>query len=252
MNFITGHAFKNKANYILDEYGFRENIFCNNSIPVYFVKTDYIHKFFNSSLLPNSLFELITHNSDYSINIDHAQYLNNSNLQIWFAQNVNYKHPKLIPIPIGIANIEWPHGNTTILQNIIYANYHKNILMYANFNINTNIQQRNYCLKYIPNKFIENNVPFHTYLSKIAQSYFNICPLGNGIDSHRIWESLYLKTVPIVENTYNIRYLTDRYNLPILLIDDWSELQKLELNENHYQSLMINFNPKILTPELFI
>lgn len=252
MNFITGHGFKSIANYIFDEFGFRKNKDINNRIPIYFIKTDYIRQFFNSSLLPGVSFDLITHNSDYDINHSHAEYLEYKFLNKWFAQNVNYKHHKLIPIPIGIANPEWPHGNTNILNDIINAKYDKNQLIYANFNTYTNTKARNYCLDNIDKKYFETNIPFHSYLKKIAQSYFNICPLGNGIDSHRIWESLYLKTIPIAENTYNINYLKQQYNLPLILINNWNGLQDLELNENAYNSLIKDFDPSTLTTEFFL
>lgn len=252
MNFITGHNFKNLANYILDENGFRLNKPTKNNTPIYFVKTDYTHQFFNSVLLPNFPFILITHNSDYSININYSQYLQYEYLEKWFGQNINYKHDKLIPIPIGIANPEWPHGNIEILSKIINCEYKKNQIMYANFSLHTNPRQRGNCLRNIKPEFVENNVSFETYLTKIAKSYFNICPLGNGIDSHRIWESLYLKTIPIAENTYNISYLTKKYNLPILLINDWSELAKIELNETKYLETINNFNPSILNISEFL
>lgn len=239
MSFITGNGFKNLANFIFDENGFRQNRPLNSKLPVFFVKTDYVDIFFNTSnLLPSQQFKLITHNSDHSINYHHLDYINNPNLQVWFAQNVDYEHPKLIPIPIGIANQEWPHGDISLLQKAVDQNYDKQQTMYANFNIATNPKQRRYCLKYIPSQFIENNVDFYTYLKHTAQAYFSICPLGNGIDSHRIWESLYLKTIPVVENLYNIRKLKKIWKLPIILIDDWQHLNSLQLNKNTYDSII--------------
>jgi len=252
MKYITGHNFKEVSSYILDEFGFRPNQKIDKSVPIFFVKTDYIHQFFNSQLLPSSKFILITHNSDYSIDINHSQYIEYEHLYKWFAQNVNYKHTKLIPIPIGIANPEWPHGNIEIIDRTISFNYKKNQLMYANFSIHTNPRQREACIKQIKPEFIENNVTFDIYLKKIAQSYFNICPIGNGIDSHRIWESLYLKTVPIAEDTYNIRYLKNKFNLPIILIKDWSDLVQLSLNDKTYNDLIKDFNPNMLNISEFL
>lgn len=244
MNFITGHSFKNMANYVLDEFGFRSNKESFIDMPIYFVKTDYIHTFFNSSLLPKTTFNLITHNSDHNINHNHSKYLEYIFLNKWFAQNVDYIHSKLIPIPIGIANEEWPHGDTKTLQLVIDKSYEKKQLMYANFNLSTNTKQRKYCLKHIKPEFIENNVSFETYLKHTAESYFSICPLGNGIDSHRIWESLYLKTIPIAENTLNASLLKDKHRLPIILIDDWLDIENLYCNLNHslYMKYMSSFD----------
>lgn len=254
MNFITGDGFRNLANFIFDENGFEKNEnISENQIPIYFVKTDYIDIFFTSkNLLPKHKFKLITHNSDYDIHQKHLNYINYDFLEVWFAQNVNYIHEKLIPIPIGIANRKWPHGNTDIFQEVINQNNKKEQLIYANFNIHTNPHQRQNCIQHIPSKFIESNVSFKTYLEHTSQAYFSICPLGNGIDSHRIWESLYLKSIPIVEKTYNISYLIHKYKLPIIKINDWKELHSIDLSCTLYHRMISNFNPNILRTENFL
>lgn len=255
MNFITGDQFKNKANYILDEQGFRKNKEQVNNIPIFFVKTNCIDIFFDSSFLPKSKFILITHNSDFNINSNYATYINYPYLVKWYAQNVDYKNDILIPIPIGIANSQWPHGDINILKNTIDQNHNKKGLVYANFNINTNIAVRKKCLQEVQIKYgeyLEKNVPFNVYLKHISESYFNICPLGNGIDSHRIWESLYLKTIPITENTYNISYLKNRLDLPIILINKWEEINNITLTEKTYYDIIKSFDPSILNIETFI
>lgn len=254
MNFITGNAFKEICDYSFDKKGLIKNKNINNDIIKFFVKSDYINQFFEQKRFYEN-FILITHNSDYPITEKYKDYLEEKNLKVWYAQNVDYKHEKLIPIPIGIANSIWPSGDTKILNNVILQNNKKQQLIYANFNIRTNPKQRKYCLRYIRSRFadsLEKNVCFETYLTNLSKSYFSICPLGNGIDTHRIWESLYVKTVPIVENTYNISYMIQKYNLPIITIDDWSQLPNLELNLKIYNNMIINFNLNLLTVESFI
>jgi len=255
MEFITGNNFKKYCNFILDENGFRQQNITRTkpqTTPIFFVKTDYVDSFFSGSLLPKESFILLTHNSDHSIGHQYIKYLEYPFLKSWYAQNVNLIHPKLIPIPIGIANSEWPHGDVSTLESVILSDLKKNQLMYANFNVNTNYKQRSYCLKFIDNRYIENNVSFQTYLNNTAQAYFSICPLGNGIDSHRIWESLYLKTVPVVEDTYNIRRLQNSLNLPIVIVKEWKELTDLNLNIQLYNNTINSFNPDVLTIENFI
>lgn len=248
MEFITGNNFKKRCHFSVDEHGFGMRTGVENKTLIFFVKTDYVDKFFSSpSLLPEENFILLTHNSDYGVDSSHLKYLEYPFLEKWYAQNVNFAHQKLTPIPIGIANSEWPHGDVSILESVIQSDFEKSNLMYANFNINTNHKQRSYCLKFVPNEFVENNVSFQTYLTHTAQSFFSICPLGNGIDSHRIWESLYLKTIPITERTYNIEYLKHKFNLPIILVDDWSELSNMSiLNTDHYLKLIDSFTPSSL------
>lgn len=254
MNFISGHNLRDICNYILDDKGFRPNplVQSTESTTVkYFVKTDYIDLFFNQ-LIPDHNFILITHNSDYSINSRHAQYLDNSTLVKWYAQNVDYQHEKLIPIPIGLANQEWPHGDTSIVENIMHAEISKTRLMYANFSIKTNPSVRQYCLQFIPQQYIENNVSFFIYMTHLAQSCFSICPLGNGIDSHRIWESLYVNTIPIAEKTYNLQYLQKQYNLPIIFIEDWGELPSLDLSSSIHKEMLNSWNVSHLDMTSFI
>jgi hypothetical protein len=248
MNFITGNGFKNFAHFTFDEHGLKQNKSVDNVSPIFFIKTDYIDIFFNNeSLIPRYKFKLITHNSDHSISSKHIEYIKNPNLEKWYAQNVEYEHEKLIPIPIGVANPEWPHGDISVLQKTIDQKYNKQNIMYANFNVKTNPNQRKYCLENIPSEFVDNNVPFETYLERTAKSYFTICPLGNGIDSHRIWESLYLKSIPVVENTYNISYMSKKYHFPIILIEDWQRFPFLELDIKLYQKMIENFDPCSLT-----
>jgi len=252
MNFITGHFFKSICDYVLDEHGFRENQSVkSNNCPTFFVKTDYIHLFFNSNQLPNYEFNLITHNSDHGINHNHKHYLEYSYLKTWYAQNVDYAHSKLVPIPIGIANIEWPHGDVDILQNTFNINYNKEFILYANFNVHTNLKQRSLCLQNIDSQYFENNISFHEYTTKLAKTYFNVCPLGNGIDSHRIWESLYLKAIPIAENTYNIRYLKEKHQLPIYTIEHWSDIKNIHFTPELYNSLWHNFDSNQLDANVF-
>ena len=58
-----------------------------------------------------------------------------------------------------------------------------------------------------------------------------VCPRGNGIDCHRVWEVLYLGRVPIVKRERAMRYFEE---LPILFIDDWNHLRNIDFIEDQY------------------
>lgn len=64
-------------------------------------------------------------------------------------------------------------------------------------------------------------VPLEKFWSEIAASKFTICPKGNGEDSHRIWEALYLGSIPVVENTVALRYFSE---LPLLYVEDFESI----------------------------
>ena len=54
-------------------------------------------------------------------------------------------------------------------------------------------------------KTFDNNLE---YLKELSKYKFSLCPPGNGLDTHRVWESLLVGTIPIVEdNELNNNFL---------------------------------------------
>ena len=43
---------------------------------------------------------------------------------------------------------------------------------------------------------------------------------GNGVDTHRLWEALYLGCIPIALRNR----IYQHYDLPIIQVNDWSEI----------------------------
>jgi len=164
---------------------------------------------------------------------------------------VDTVNPKLQSIPIGIANEIWPHGNEDVLTKIKNENNIKNNLIYANFNISTNFEERIHCMREITQKgvSISENKNFEDYLRELSKSFFNISPNGNGVDCHKTWESIYLKTIPILTNSININFYRD---LPIIVIDNWSSFDTGLLTEENYYKIWNEFNPKILNVEYYL
>ena len=61
----------------------------------------------------------------------------------------------------------------------------------------------------------------YQYWETIAKSKFVISPPGNGIDCHRIWECLYLGSIPIV---LEHEALSQYRDLPILFVKSWEDV----------------------------
>jgi hypothetical protein len=166
---------------------------------------------------------LISHNSDHPVNTVY------SSCKYHFAQNCeilnesngdnNNKTEHIIPLPIGIENTQW--FDASIFHEIRKMNpIAKTKFIYFNFNINTH-QSRKKCFEQLHNIFDWNeHKPKKEYFLELAKYKYAICPRGNGLDTHRIWECLYLNVIPIViKNEHpNIQ------NLPIIILNDWSEL----------------------------
>ena len=65
-------------------------------------------------------------------------------------------------------------------------------------------------------------------LIELKKHKYAICPRGNGIDTHRIWECLYLDVIPIMlkRDYFGID------NLPIIYLNSWDELDVNNINTN--------------------
>ena len=189
-----------------------------------------IHFFLND-------FVLVTHNSDGEIknNIEVNKILNCNKLLKWYGQNICFEHPKLLFLPIGIANSQWEHGNLVLFND---AHFIENITkinkVYFNFNINTNESKRKICYDSIKNKleWLNNTAPVEN-LKRLSTYEFCICPEGNGVDTHRLWECLYLKVVPVVIESEFTKILQDN-GVPLFILDSWNNFDVSKLNYSNF------------------
>jgi hypothetical protein len=162
------------------------------------------------------------------------------NLIKWYTQNLCFSHPKIHLLPIGFANSCWPHGNLSLFETEYFDNCNKINDIYFNFSIGTNPLERQKCYDECIKKiqWLHHVEPQYN-LIRLSSYKFCICPEGNGVDTHRLWEALYLKCVPIVINSPFIKMVCKRLlelynNVPIVILNDWSELELDKLNYSNY------------------
>jgi hypothetical protein len=198
----------------------------------WFCKADFLEYFFRE-LAPDSPFVLFSHNSDRRIGRRLARHLRRRQLLAWFAANVSVARPRLFAIPLGVANPIWPHGDVDTLKAVQLESIPKTKLFDVAFNVETNRRERLYCLK---ETRLEPDAPvgFREYLERLAGSYFCLAPRGNGIDTHRTWEALYVGTIPVVTRSV----LTDQHpGLPMVVLGDWSEFRSIDFGPDLYARL---------------
>jgi hypothetical protein len=180
-------------------------------------------------------FRLILHNSDQSFDNEHLVLLDILNCKKIYTQNMNVVHPNVIPLPIGIANSIWKWGNLDSLVSVLKTdleNKTKNI--FVNFTADGGERDihRTPC-KIAMDKYnisFQENTSFDKYLSNLSNFKYSVCPAGNGLDTYRMWESLYLKVIPIcVKNP-----LVDFYSkiFPIVVLDSWDDFDETNMNAN--------------------
>jgi hypothetical protein len=201
---------------------------------IYYMPTNEVDSFFKNFNLQNN-FILISHNGDGAVAQEKIRYdgasLNKApkTLVKWFAQNVHVNDPRMQSLPIGLENSKWFPEIKKLekIKSIVHTPKQSLNFVYANFNIETNIKERsqayNVCqtLSYTTTVFGKNGFGFDEYLYNIYNHDFVVCPPGNGEDTHRLWEALYIGSIPIVKKTINTLYYSD---LPICYVDSWEQI----------------------------
>lgn len=219
----------------------------DNGVDIFYRDTHLVNQFFDNP--PKNKFVLVSHNSDGKIKKNDFRFSHGSsndanianipnNLVKWYGQNVCVNHEKIISIPIGLENSEWFPNLKKKEKIIYYSNKKSDItnLLFICHNINTNINERRD--PYILFKDISwvtlingmNGLNFDTYLKNIKSHKFVLCPEGNGTDTHRTWETLYLGSIPIEKRNLNNKHYQD---LPICFIDNWSDINEDFLNSEY-------------------
>ena len=246
-------------NFFKHNLGLKEYITGNRFIDiceqnrVTFCKTDNISEFHNTN---QNVF--VTHNSDY--HIDHNRIkLAPQALKKWFAQNKDIDDNRVIGIPIGLENMtkrftlasdlgRFSSQPKNGLQKSLYiekvAKLHKehSDLVYLNINPNTFLNERRYVLSLFQNRewvTHKSNISWKEYYDDIASHKFVFSPRGNGVDCHRTWEALYLRTIPIVKTSLCMNEFKD---LPILFINKWEEIDYDFLKDKYEEMTSREYN----------
>jgi hypothetical protein len=243
--FLTGNGFAARCRHVINYDGLVVNEHVANDW--WFCKVDHLDWFFAESL-PRQPFVLISHNGDYPIGERYRRQLRRRQLRAWFAANVALRHPKLIPIPLGIANPVWPHGDPRPLRAAQAGSGAKSELFDVSFGIETNEPERTYCLEQIALPLLP-RLRHAEYLARLASTYFCIAPSGHGLDTHRMWEALYVRSVPVVTRSS----LVEEYaELPLVVLDDWSEFRTVDFSPELHRRLTSGWDPSALSADAFV
>jgi hypothetical protein len=243
--FITGNGIASRCRWVLN-YG-PPRVSEAGREDWYFCKTDFVDYFF-AHHVPDSDFVLFSHNSDVLVDAQLGRHLRHRRLRAWFATNVDLEHRKLHAIPIGIANPRWPHGDTEAVRRVQQESQPKTRLFDVSFSLGTNPAEREACADQT-GLTPSTPQPFEQYLVGLASSYFSLSPRGNGIDTHRTWEALYLRTIPIVTRSV----LTEQHrDLPLVVLDDWAEFRSIEFSPELYARVWGGWDPEAIRLDRYV
>ena len=233
------------------------NITKRHSLRLCYVKSDFfvLNRQFNwrGQIHPNFndfRDNVMVGHSDYSITDDIINKY--PRFKKWFVVNNFSTQTNVTSLPLGVTNycddspIHLIYGDNSMFFDTMREQKKYTTLAYMNFNINTFPAERNLVWNsfkdepWVKTGSIENTSEGRLrYMNDIYSSKFCICPRGNGLDTHRLWESLYLKTIPIVIYHTHFKNMTD---LPILFINDWSEVTEEFLNIKYEEMSKKEYN----------
>ena len=169
-----------------------------------------------------------------------------------FGTNLDSNIKGVTTVPLGLTN--WTnesraheiYGNTLCINEALQLD-RKSITwtgsIYANFSVQTNIAVRQPVLNLLKNQknvFIDHfDFSFEgriSYLKNLRKFNLVACPEGNGVDTHRLWETLYMGGTPIIIKSKFISPLIAQ--LPVIQIEDWAELNDVSSLEERWINLM--------------
>jgi hypothetical protein len=149
----------------------------------------------------------------------------------WFSTNIQTKDERLSALPLGLAN---SYCGVTLKAPLIAAHSRptgqRSRWLYVNFRTASNPAVREPMMHHFRGSrnadwvtVQEAVLGFETFVEEMASHRFMLCPPGNGVDTHRLWEALYSRTIPVALASLEMDAFRD---LPILFIEDFRQLTR--------------------------
>ncbi len=197
------------------------------------------------SLLPGNGFVIYTGQEDTPIDSNIALPFNVFHV---YGVNALFNNEKITPFPFGLQRQMNPNDRRLeIMKENVEKDEHTEPtkLLYLNMGIGRN-EERQSLAHYKTNNWITTRFdaqskffPYDKYqdfLNELKDHKFIACPPGHGMDTHRIWETLYMRRVPIIKEHPYFRKLLEGF--PVLFVEDWNITKKLlEQNDNLYEEV---------------
>ena len=227
--FLTGDGFRSIANFVYDQF---LDFNPKNVSPsdIVFARNNQLEDYFeNIHSKIKHPYILISGNADTPPSPELLKYVDDKIIH-WYAQNLNFNHPKISLLPIGLSN--FTSGDFKIFteqfNDFKVHNYEKINRIIFGFTIDGHIQERIHAMKVLKSSEIADyyKLPQNEYYGKLGKYKFIASPRGGGLDCHRTWEAFHFKVIPIMlkrDFSVKIREL----ELPILLIEKWNDILEM-------------------------
>lgn len=178
----------------------------------------------------------VTGHSDYTIDDDLLDPLNQA-FDAVYSVNLDSQNHKAHPFPIGICDYHSPETYQDMWRasrqpqkcmNTAFMSFNIDTCMGHRFIVDTMFREEPWVTHAYP-------LPMNFYYKYIRNHQFVICPRGNGFDTHRMWEALYLGSIPICVSNPVVDYFA-KY-LPICAVKSWNHVTP-DFLELEYERIM--------------
>jgi len=171
---------------------------------------------------------------------------------VLFAQNLVERIDGVSPLPIGLENA-WraKHGTVRPFRLLRRKTQRKIFRVMWTFSEKTNPTTRGIAADWLYRAAVADDlgkISTTEHKKSLSRYAFVASPPGNGLDTHRTWEALYLRCVPIVVRSA----MTEAYELlglPVWVVDSYKEVEKLD--EAGLEAMYWSFFPGFAAEELW-
>lgn len=246
--FLSGDTFRSISNHAYDEFSNIKPADVQRG-DIVFVKNNFLKDFFAKTHKKiQHPYILVNHNDDTTIDESYIQLIDDKIIH-WFGLNIDVEHPKMTPLPIGLENISYRRNgllkyflkSETTLGSNKDSNQHSGKVLKSRinkilvaFHTNKVHPERLEAFTVAKDHPLTEVCPItqnHAeYIEKVGTYNFILSPRGAGVDCHRTWEALYLGTTPIVRTSANTKFFKS-IGIPMVLVDQWSDLQTLDISK---------------------
>ena len=172
----------------------------------------------------------------------------------WFSTNIEVEDERLEAVPLGLSN---SYCDITLKASLVAESSREFTgrpnWLYVNFRTSSNPAVREPIMHYFRSirstdwvTWQDGGLSLGDYLTEMTSHRFVLCPPGNGIDTHRLWEALYSRTIPIALDAPAMNAFRD---LPILFVRDFRKLTRDFLAGEYDRLQTSQWNwPKLFLP----
>lgn len=205
---------------------------------VVFVQLEYLEDYLYRQKYKHSL--VIAGDSDLGCSRRCYEVMKSRRGTHFFVQNLSFPEtPNVRLLPIGFEDPKWARSGMD--WNLSPATRHSpksNAVLVGPFRNTDPSRQELMRIQTSSSVFVQAKpmAAFH-YANYATQFRYVACPRGNGMDTHRLWETIKRGSIPVVVDSYWARTVA-KY-IPVAMIPRWSEieLQQLALNSESPVSL---------------